>query len=103
MKSSIQILWIIWKALHSTLYYVLCTTKLIKPQKYIGKVNASDISIYGALHWGMPPSSVLFTYDFRGENGYLFSSSSFFHMKGGKIPNIQSYFFVDPPSVKENL
>ena len=29
---------------------VLCTTKLIKPQKYIGKVNASDISIYGALH-----------------------------------------------------
>ena len=102
MKSSIQILWIIWKALHSTLYYVLCTTKLIKPQKYIGKVNASDISIYGALHWGMPPSSVLFTYHFRGENGYLFSSS-FFHMKGGKIPNIQSYFFVDPPSVKENL
>ena len=29
---------------------LLCTTKLIKPQKYIGKVNASDISIYGALH-----------------------------------------------------
>ena len=75
------------------------TTKLIKPQKKYWKSKCVRPLFMG--RW-VPSGSVLFTYHFRGE--YVWLPFFFFHMKGEKNPNIQSYFFFSWPFyVKKNL
>ena len=67
--------------------FIQHTTKLIKPQKKYWKSKCVRPLFMG--RW-VPPGSVLFTYHFRGEYGYL--SSSFSIWKGKKSQYSKLFF-----------